>query len=468
LQLFICWSGERSRLLAETLRAHLPRIVSGLDPFISSEIGKGTLWFDELAGRIEKSSAGLICLTPENLESPWVHYEAGALAKNFSRKPGRIFTYLFGLQPSEVTGPLAAYQSTVADREDTARLIHAMVGFMRRDERAGSAGWQEQFETWWPPLEKQINSIRTLPLDVVISDIEGLFRRKTYDEPLSECTAQSWLDRYSGARETEKTLRGHFERVQATCGEYEVEVYAELMSQVGGYAMDLRALLLREERFDLGEQGRLCISPPGIEAACEERRRGIKRILSQLVDPRQFPHFPEAFNFDRAETLEEKRHLIHRAAAQLQRDLAADESAAVDGNPWADSDWDFDRIMSYVTEARRLGPRSEAEAESLIGRVSDELERAKSREGRARLVPLDYALSSLRAVFGRQPMTAPVPAAAQSVVQDVKNYMETAGRLEGAASVTASIRELEAVIQGRISPQAASRKPRSLKTGRTT
>jgi hypothetical protein len=442
--------------LAEALRDHLPKIVPGLDPFISSEIGKGTLWFDELAERIENSSAGLICLTPENLGSPWVHYEAGALAKNFSREPGRIFTYLFGLQPSEVTGPLAAYQSTVASREDTARLIDAMIGFMGPGERPDAA-LQKQFEEWWTRLEGQIDAIRTLPLDAVVPDVESLFRRKTYNEPLSECTAQSWLDRYSGARETKETLSRYFGRVQSTCGEYVRDVYAELMSQVDGYAMDLRALLLKEEQFDLGDQGRLRITPPGIEAACEERRKDIKRILSQLLDPRQFPNFPDAFKFDRAETAEEKKHLIHRAAAQLQLNRIGQRSAVADREKWADSSWDFDRIMSYVAAERRPGSRAVKEldeVEPLIRRASRELGRAKSGSGEGRLMPLDYALQALRAVLSYHPDAAPARPAAQSLVKDVKDYLETDGRLEGASSVKESIRELQAVIGITDPPQA--------------
>ena len=323
-----------------------------------------------------------------------------------------------------------------------------MVGFTGRRKRPDAA-LVEQFEEWWTSLERQIDEIRTLPLDAVVPDIESLFRRKTYNEPLPECTAQSWLDRYSGARETKETLSRHFERVRSTCGEYVRDVYAELMSQVDGYAMDLRALLLKEERFDLGDQGRLCITPPGIEAACEERRRDIKRILSQLLDPRQFPNFPDAFKFDRAETVEEKKHLIHRAAAQLQLNRIGQGSAVADREKWADSSWDFDRIMSYVASGRRPDSRPVREleeVESLIRRASRELGRAKSGSGEGRLMPLDYALQALCAVFSRHPDPAPVRPAAQSLVKDVKDYLDTDGRLEGGGSVKESIRELQAAI----------------------
>jgi hypothetical protein len=61
-------------------------------------------------------------------------------------------------------------------------------------------------------------------------------------------------------------------------------------------------------------------------------------------------------------------------------------------------------------------------------------------------MPLDYALQALRVVFSRHPDAAPVRPAAQSLVKDVKDYLETDGRLEGGSSVKESIRELQAVI----------------------
>jgi hypothetical protein len=235
------------------------------------------------------------------------------------------------------------------------------------------------------------------------------------------------------------------------------QVYTELWAQVDGYAMDLRSLLLKEIRFDLGEKGRLRIDPPGIE----ERRRGIKRILSQLVDPRQFPAFPEAFRFDRAETWEERRHLIHRAASQLP-DTAAEQPALADVSAWAASTWDFDRVMAYVAEERLPDPRSDEELTSLVRRARGELERARgelerarSRERNASAEPLDYALQALRAVIGRQPVADPVAEAARSLVKAVSDCVEADGRLEGAGSIKSSVAELQAALPEQ-QPQAAT------------
>ncbi len=53
--IFICWSGDRSRSLARALHTYLPRFIPGLldgegpkSLFISEDISKGSRWFDEV------------------------------------------------------------------------------------------------------------------------------------------------------------------------------------------------------------------------------------------------------------------------------------------------------------------------------------------------------------------------------------------------------------------------------------
>jgi hypothetical protein len=124
MKLFICWSGVRGQALAGVMAKRLPEIIEGVQPFVSTGIAKGRLWFLEVGEHLRSASAGLICLTRESLGSSWIHYEAGVLARAVSEReeaqaaPGRIFTYLLDVDPTEVVGPLSAYQSSVATRED--------------------------------------------------------------------------------------------------------------------------------------------------------------------------------------------------------------------------------------------------------------------------------------------------------------------------------------------------------------
>ncbi|MCK1284356.1 toll/interleukin-1 receptor domain-containing protein [Bradyrhizobium sp. 44] len=70
-------------------------------PYMSSEdIEKGTHWSSSIRHELDSTSFGILILTPENTESPWLHFEAGAIAKSVI--DGRVAPILFGLKPSDI------------------------------------------------------------------------------------------------------------------------------------------------------------------------------------------------------------------------------------------------------------------------------------------------------------------------------------------------------------------------------
>lgn len=83
MKVFISWSGDYSGKIAIALREWLPSVIQSLEqPYVSSEdIAKGSRWNAEVTKELENSCFGIICLTPENLIAPWLHFEAGALSK---------------------------------------------------------------------------------------------------------------------------------------------------------------------------------------------------------------------------------------------------------------------------------------------------------------------------------------------------------------------------------------------------
>ena len=107
MKIFISWSGKRSRAVAKALNDWLPKVIQAVKPFYSPEIEKGTKSVEEINSSLEGTSFGIICLNKENLESPWIHYEAGALSKTDG---ARIWTLLHNLNHSDVAQPLAQFQ----------------------------------------------------------------------------------------------------------------------------------------------------------------------------------------------------------------------------------------------------------------------------------------------------------------------------------------------------------------------
>jgi hypothetical protein len=161
MKVFLSWSGPRSRAVAEALNDWLRRVIQAVKPFYSPEIEKGARWSSEVDDALEGTRFGIICLTPDNLKSVWIHYEAGALSKT---KDALIWTFLHGLTPGDVPPPLGKFQHTVAEKEDVLRLLKTING---RLADVGSEPLQdrlleENFELFWPRLEESLSKAERL------------------------------------------------------------------------------------------------------------------------------------------------------------------------------------------------------------------------------------------------------------------------------------------------------------------
>src|SRR5579863_2718491 len=113
MKVFLSWSGELSHKIAIEMRDWLPFVIQSVEPYVSSEdIDKGTRWSIDIAKELENSSFGILCVTPQNLDAPWLNFEAGALSKAFNT--ASVSPFLFGLKPSDLKkSPLLQFQSTL-------------------------------------------------------------------------------------------------------------------------------------------------------------------------------------------------------------------------------------------------------------------------------------------------------------------------------------------------------------------
>jgi hypothetical protein len=159
MDVFISWSGERSRAAAEALRGWLPKIINAIKPWLSSEdIDKGARWGTDVATRLEAAKASIICLTPSNLHSDWILFEAGALSKTLQNT--YVCPFLIGLEPSDIKPPLAQFQATQAKKGDVLRLLRTLNSALG-DNGLPDTHIEEAFEVWWPKLEAQLKSLPT-------------------------------------------------------------------------------------------------------------------------------------------------------------------------------------------------------------------------------------------------------------------------------------------------------------------
>ena len=63
MNIFLSWSGEQSKKVAETLKIWLPSVIQSLKPFYSStDIQKGKRWDNELSKTLNETEFGIIIL----------------------------------------------------------------------------------------------------------------------------------------------------------------------------------------------------------------------------------------------------------------------------------------------------------------------------------------------------------------------------------------------------------------------
>jgi hypothetical protein len=159
MKVFISWSGPQSNHIAQALRDWLRDVIQNLNPWMSEvDIGAGERWGERLWNELYDSKFGVVCLTAENLQSPWLHYEAGALAKAVDR---RVCPYLYKIKPTMVQGPLSHHQMKQVDKQGTRELLHSInTASLTLTERGlPPEQLDKTFNTWWPQLEEKINAI---------------------------------------------------------------------------------------------------------------------------------------------------------------------------------------------------------------------------------------------------------------------------------------------------------------------
>lgn len=122
----------------------------------ADDIEKGTRWRSGIAAELEQSSIGIMCLTRENLDSAWIHFEAGALSKQ--QQNTSVCSFLFGLEPTDVREPLAQFQHTRAQKNDIRKLMFTINNALGNTKLSESE-LSEAFEVWWPQLEQRLSDV---------------------------------------------------------------------------------------------------------------------------------------------------------------------------------------------------------------------------------------------------------------------------------------------------------------------
>jgi len=211
MKVFMSWSGDRSREVAKLLDYWIKCVVQASRPWIStSGIDAGSIWFNQISNELQDTTFGIICLTHENREAPWILFEAGALAKGLATN--RVCTFLIDLEPKDIRDPLAQFNHTLPTYESIWKLVSTLNSSLPEPSRLSAEILQGVFDTYWPQFEAKFAAIlemygaetKTEPrkqediLTEILESTRGLERRMRALESgggsKGEMSAKAWIE----------------------------------------------------------------------------------------------------------------------------------------------------------------------------------------------------------------------------------------------------------------------------------
>lgn len=157
MDVFISWSGKRSKAFARALAKWLHTVHHYLKPWMSDkDLRKGDRWLSVIGNKLSQYYVGIICVTPENVDSPWLLFEAGALSKALGES--RICPLLLGMQPSELNGPLSQFQATTFGKDEILKLVLSLNDELGKDKLETDIV-RTSFGKFWPDLESEVAKV---------------------------------------------------------------------------------------------------------------------------------------------------------------------------------------------------------------------------------------------------------------------------------------------------------------------
>lgn len=156
MKVFISWSGELSQKFAKNLKTWIEQCIQSVEVFYSKDdIEKGEHWNARLTTELSSSNFGVVCITAENVNAPWIHFEAGALSKLLDSK---VATILINTNVSDIKGPLSTFQATKLEEGEMFKLLQSINNEQEKplsEERLRTA-----FKAFWNDFIEQITTLK--------------------------------------------------------------------------------------------------------------------------------------------------------------------------------------------------------------------------------------------------------------------------------------------------------------------
>ncbi|MDU6911715.1 MAG: toll/interleukin-1 receptor domain-containing protein [Streptococcus salivarius] len=156
MRIFLSWSGDRSKYLAKCFKEWLPNVLQYVDPYMSEkDIKLGERWGKSIEENLRSNDFGLVFITPENIDAPWINFEAGALSKSLQ---SRLVPILYDANVTILNnGPLKQFQSSKeVSKELIKQLILDINEFAEETEHLKEERLESAFDKWWSDLDEQL------------------------------------------------------------------------------------------------------------------------------------------------------------------------------------------------------------------------------------------------------------------------------------------------------------------------
>ena len=160
MRVFVSWSGERSHAVAVALKSFIGDIIQSVTPFVSDEdIISGERWNNRIQEELQENQYGILSITQDNKESPWLLFEAGALSNSAHNIP--VVPFLFDIDPSELTGsPLLQFQATVYYNKENVRKLINEINDSCGESKLDAARLERAFDRCYSEFETALKAVK--------------------------------------------------------------------------------------------------------------------------------------------------------------------------------------------------------------------------------------------------------------------------------------------------------------------
>ena len=199
-------------------------VLQYVEPWVSDkDISAGERWAQAIAGELEASNFGIICITPENLHSEWILFESGALSK--SMLDAKVIPLLFGLELSDLSGPLSQFQAQKLEQSGVMEIVKAINKVA--ESKTSDQIVDQLVPALWPRLQEALEEIPASEpsekhmrphheiLEELVTGVRGInSRMRDLDPELNE------REFFSKRRRMRRFHPGMLEELSMMAGEY--------------------------------------------------------------------------------------------------------------------------------------------------------------------------------------------------------------------------------------------------------